>query len=51
MKYISSTKCYFSKWITKEKLSGIKEFIKEMDKTVNFAIENHERDILKGEKK
>ncbi|HUU89034.1 MAG TPA: transposase, partial [Candidatus Glassbacteria bacterium] len=51
MKYTRSAKCYFSKWITESKLSVINEFIKEMNGTVEFAVENHEQSILEGEKK
>jgi len=51
MKYTRSAKCYFKRWITEEKLSVIKEFIEEMNSAVGFAVENHEKSILEGDKK
>lgn len=48
MKYIRTTKCYFSKWITEAKLVSIREFISEMHRVVEWVIVNHESDILNG---
>jgi len=51
MKYIRSSKCHFSKWITESKLTSIREFISEMHRVVTWAIEHHESDILGGMKR
>ncbi len=51
MKYIRSSKCYFSKWLTDSKQTVIREFIAEMHRVVVWVIEQHEYDILLGMKK
>ena len=48
MKYIRSTKCYFSKWITETKLTSIREFISEMHSVAEWAITQYESDIING---
>ena len=51
MNYIRSTKCYYNKWITDTKLGSIREFMTEMHRVVEWAIDRHESNIISGMKK
>ena len=51
MRYTRSVKCYYSKWVTEQKKSSVREFLLEMHRVVEWCIEHHENDILNGMKK
>jgi hypothetical protein len=51
MKFSRSTQCHFGKWLTEQKLASVREFLLEMHRVVEWAIVQHETDIIKGMKK
>lgn len=51
MKYVRTTKCYFSKWLTTSKKQKVAEFLQEMCRVVNWCIENYDILIIEGMKK
>ena len=45
MKITRSSKCYFNKWLTKSKLSELKDLLQEYARICNYFVEKHENEI------
>jgi len=45
MKYVRSSKCHYSKWLTSDKQSAIKELLEETHRVVSWAIDKHHLSI------
>ena len=45
MKYVRSSKCHYSKWLTADKQSAIKELLEETHRVVSWAIDKHHLSI------
>jgi ribosomal protein L37AE/L43A len=45
MKYVRSSKCHYSKWLTVDKQSAIKELLAETHRVVSWAIDKHHLSI------
>ena len=40
-----SSQCYFHKWLTKSKLSELKDLLQEYARICNYVVEKHEYEI------
>lgn len=45
MKIVRSSKCHFNKWLTKSKMSELKEILKEYAYICNYFVEKYENEI------
>ena len=45
MKITRSSKCYFNKWLTKSKMSELKDILQEYARICNYFVEKYEKDI------
>ena len=45
MKYVRSSKCHYSKWLTADKQAVIKELLEETHRVVSWAIDKHHLSI------
>lgn len=45
MKITRSSKCYFNKWLTKSKLSELKDLLQEYARICNYFVETYENEI------
>ena len=45
MKITRSSKCYFNKWLTKSKLSELRDLLQEYACICNYFVEKHENEI------
>ena len=45
MKITRSSKCYFNKWLTKSKMSELKDILKEYARVCNYFVEKYENEV------
>ena len=45
MKILRSSKCYFNKWLTKSKMSELKDLLQEYARICNYFVEKYEKDV------
>ena len=45
MKIIRSSKCYFNKWLTKSKMSELRDILQEYARICNYFVEKYENEI------
>ena len=50
MKITRSSKCYFNKWLTKSKMSELKDILQEYARICNYFVEKYEKDIPEKKK-
>ena len=50
MKITRSSKCYFNKWLTKSKISELKDILQEYARACNYFVEKYEKDIPEKKK-
>lgn len=48
MRYSRSVKCYYSNWLTDEKLASVREFIAEAHRVCDWAVQYHDTEIVNG---
>lgn len=50
MKITRSSKCYFNKWLTKSKMSELKDILQEYARVCNYFVEKYENEIPQKKK-